>query len=163
MNFSQPRSNWLIVATLFLALVLMILPLPSWISWFRPQWVLLVLIFWGLALPNRVGLFAAWGSGLALDVLQNTVLGEHALVFTVVAYFVLRFQTRINFFPFWQKTAVILSLILLNNILQFWLERMLGNSAISGWYWLSAIPTLLFWPWVEMMLQHWQRRFVVRN
>jgi len=162
MNFSHPRSNWIIVATLLLSLVLMILPLPSGVSWFRPQWVLLVLIYWFLALPNRIDLFVAWSSGLALDVLQNTALGEHALVFTVVAYFVLRFQTRINFFPFWQKTAVILGLILLNNILQFWLERMLGNPVISGWYWLSVVPTLLFWPWVEMLLYHWQRRFNVR-
>ena len=161
MNFAYHRTNpiGLIIVTVLLALLLMLLPLPTWAQVLRPQWLLLVLIYWCLFLPGSAGLSLAWVSGLLLDILQNTTLGEHALIFTAVSYFVLRFQTRINFFPFWQKSAVILGLISTNHIFQVWLGGVLGHPVHNNLYWLSIGTTLLFWPWVSLLIQQCQRKF----
>lgn len=162
MYFSTSNSKWVIVTTLIFALLLMIIPLPNWLQVVRPQWFLLVLIYWSLTLPNKVGIFTAWAGGLLLDVLQNTLFGEHALIFTIVIYLVLRFRTRINFFPFWQKTAVILGLISLNQCLYFWLNEILSSQIRSTLYWASILTTLLFWPWTAAFLRYLQMRFNVR-
>lgn len=57
-----------IYLSLVVAMVLMILPLPDWVQIYRPNWVALVLIYWSMALPKRVGLWFAFFSGIILDV-----------------------------------------------------------------------------------------------
>ena len=80
------RGYLIIFLSFFLALVLTILPVPQWVMVFYPQWLLLVLLYWIIALPHRIGLVVAWCLGILLDGLYGTVLGEHALAFTVIAY-----------------------------------------------------------------------------
>ena len=69
--------------TLLLGMVLSVLPLPDFVppelGFVRPDWVAMVLIYWILALPHRVGLITAWIAGLGMDVLLGTLLGQHAL------------------------------------------------------------------------------------
>jgi rod shape-determining protein MreD len=152
----QSYSRWIILLSFFLAFVLTILPLPSWANWLRPNWVSLVLVSWILILPERVGLNTAWFSGLILDVLENVTLGEHALILTIIAYSVQKFHTRINFFPFWQKSLIFFGLFLLAQILQFWMEGFMGREINNILYWSPVLTTTIFWPWVTTLLAYWQ-------
>ena len=52
----QPNGYWVILLTFFAAYVLAVLPLPLWLLWARPEWVALLLIYWTIALPQRVGM-----------------------------------------------------------------------------------------------------------
>ena len=52
----------------------MILPLPDWVQTYRPHWVALILIYWNMALPQRVGLWSAFFIGLLVDTAQGTLL-----------------------------------------------------------------------------------------
>jgi len=161
MNLTHRNATWVIVTSFLLGLVLAILPLPNWANWLRPEWVLLILICWNLVLPIRVSVGAAWLCGLLMDILGNFTLGEHALIFTIVSYFVIKFGTRIIFFPFWQKSIIILGLLSLAQFLQIWLEGMMGNHINSYWYWLSVPVTTLLWPWVMALVQKWQEKYNV--
>jgi len=78
MTNNSGKTFFVIGISLLMSLVLTILPLPAWASWWRPQWVFLVLIFWMLTLPYRVGLGVAWIMGLIVDLLLGTTLGLHA-------------------------------------------------------------------------------------
>ena len=69
---------------LVVALVLMILPLPEWVQIYRPNFVTLVLIYWSMALPKRVGLWFAFFTGIILDTSQGTLLGQHTLALVVI-------------------------------------------------------------------------------
>ena len=72
---AEIRSNglWVIVVTFIVAMLLSVVALPDSIPWelgyLRPQWVVLVLIYWIIALPHRIGIVVAWLIGLLLDVL----------------------------------------------------------------------------------------------
>ena len=94
MKFMEHRGGGIIVLSFILALSLTIIPLPNIIEGLRPEFVSLTLIYWCMALPSRVGLGSAWTAGLFLDVLRDTLLGQHALALTLVAFFILQLHQK---------------------------------------------------------------------
>lgn len=145
--------------TLCLALILTILPLPNWAFWLRPEWVMLVLIYWCLALPERISVGIAWFLGLLMDVLQGTLLGQHALALAVVAYFIVKFHPRIRLFPIWQKSLIVFFLSVIYLALIYWVQGMMGVTPKTWEYWLPALTTTLLWPWVFFIMRDLRRRF----
>src|SRR5579885_2555535 len=106
--------NWFaIIVTLFIALVLALLPMPEWTIWLRPAWVLMVLIYWSITVPGRVGVGTAWVMGIIMDVLNDTLLGEHALAYTMVIYFVSRMHIRLRMYPLLQQGLSIWAFVFL--------------------------------------------------
>ena len=86
MTAARASGQWVIAASLLLALLLSVWPLPLWAQWGRPEWVAMVLIYWVLALPARVGIGVCWFTGLVLDILEGSPPGQNALALGVVAY-----------------------------------------------------------------------------
>ena len=82
----QQRSNaaWAIFLTFFLAYFLAIVPFPDWAMDYRPEWVPLVLIYWVMALPYRVGIGWAWLAGIILDILEGSTLGLNAMALVII-------------------------------------------------------------------------------
>src|SRR5690606_6480703 len=66
-------------ASVILALLLGLLPMPASIAVFKPYWVGLVLCYWLLEVPDRIGLGVAFVLGLAADLVYGTLLGEQAM------------------------------------------------------------------------------------
>ena len=62
-KFNKHHGGWIILGTLVLAALFTVLPLPDWLEAYRPEWVALVVIYWVVALPDRIGLFSAWITG----------------------------------------------------------------------------------------------------
>ena len=83
-------STAIIALTMAAGMVLAVMPLPGSVppelGYLRPDWVVMVLIYWIIALPHRVGIVTAWGTGLIVDVLLGSLLGQHALAYIVIAY-----------------------------------------------------------------------------
>lgn len=150
-----------ILLSLLVAMVLMIIPLPASVVWLRPQWVLMVLIFWTFTLPDRVGLLVAFVVGLLVDLLMASKLGEHALVYTIVCYFVVSYATRIQLYLLIQKTLVVFLLVIIAQLIEYWLQGLFGLH-LSDWrYWLSSVSSAILWPWVYMLLSDVKRRFKI--
>ena len=85
-KFNKHHGGWIILGTLVLAALFTVLPLPDWLEAYRPEWVALVVIYWVVALPDRIGLFSAWIAGFFMDVLEGSLLGLNALALALVAY-----------------------------------------------------------------------------
>jgi hypothetical protein len=83
---TRGHGNIAILASFVIALILTIVPLPEWMTPFRPEWVALTLIYWCMALPQRIGVTIGWSMGFVLDVIKGAVFGQHALALAVVAY-----------------------------------------------------------------------------
>ena len=79
MLFLRHKGGWVILLSFMLALLLDIIPLPLWVDRFRPDWPALILIYWSMALPHRVGIGSAWVLGLLVDAAKGTLIGQHAL------------------------------------------------------------------------------------
>jgi rod shape-determining protein MreD len=151
-------SRWLVLLSLGLALVLTLLPLPDWISELRPPWVALTLLYWNLAAPERVGVFWGWGMGLLLDAATATVLGQHALSLSVMAWAAVSLHRRLRLFPPFQQALAVWLLLLLERLVSLWVMGALSQPTPGLQYWLPAVTGLLFWPWIQILLRGLGRR-----
>jgi len=150
-----------VLFTLVLALVLTILPLPPWGEEFRPQWMALILIFWTLTLPARIGVFWAFGAGLVLDVAAGTLLGQHALSLSVPVYLAVELSPRIRNFPLPQQTLSVWVLLLLERLLSLWVLGATGQPTPTLAYWTPTFVGMFLWPWLFLLLRDLCRRLAV--
>jgi len=155
-----PRNGTrVILISLGVALFLTILPVPHWAEDFRPQWVVMTLVYWALALPARVGVFWAWGTGLLLDVTSGTLLGQHALSLSVPVYLALELHQRIRAFPLLQQSLSVWVLLLVERLLCLWVIGATGQPTPGLWYWAPTFVGMLLWPWLFILLRDLRRRF----
>lgn len=157
------RSGGLIIfATFVAALLLTVFPLPELLRLLRPQWHTLVLIYWVLALPDRIGVGIAWGLGILVDVLTGTLLGQHALTLSLIAFITLKQHQTIRLSPMWQQSLTILGLLLLEKLLHLWVIGTLSRLTSDWRFWVSLLIGALLWPWIYLILRDLRRRFQVR-
>jgi len=156
------QGGWIIFATFVLAAFFTVFPLPEWLESFRPEWVALVLIYWVLALPDRIGLFTAWLAGFFMDVLEGSLLGLNALALALVAYLSLSLYQRMRMFTAVQQSATVLILIGMHQLLSFWvLTANNQNTATNLIFMLSALSSAIIWPFVFIGLRYVRRTFQV--
>lgn len=153
------RVFGVVTLTLMLAMGLRILPLPE--PWFisNPDWVALVLLYWTMAIPERVGLGTVWIVGLLTDVLTGRIMGQHALAYSVSAYFGLKLYQRLRLYPLPQQSLWILVFLLTNQILILWTQNLRYVHAINWTYWLPALTGALAWPLVLVALRRIRRSY----
>lgn len=151
-----PVSRPFMVASLVVALALDLLPLGR-INW-TPDWVMVLLVFWSLHQPRSVGMGVAFVLGLALDVDQSTLLGQHALVYCMLVFGVQALQRRLLWFGPWWQALQLLPLFAGAHLLELVL-RLLGSGVLPGWETaLAPLLEALIWPLVSGLLLAPQRR-----
>lgn len=155
------QGGWIIVATFVIALMLTMLDLPDWAEMARPEWVAMVLIYWCMALPQRVGVGIAWILGLMLDVTRGAILGQYAMALALVAYLTLILHRRLRIYPLWQQGLAVLMLIAFEQMLVLWINGVTGHPPETWLYWLPSISSMLLWPWLFLILRDIRRRFQV--
>jgi rod shape-determining protein MreD len=147
--------------TVIVALMLAIMPLPDWAVQFRPDWVTLVLIYWALAFPFRIGVTIAWLTGLLLDVSYGTLMGQHAIGMVLVIYIIHIHHQRLRVASLLQQAIVIFFLLLIKQFLTLWVDGMLGRAPDSWLYFMPTITSTLLWPWTYLILRDLRRKFSV--
>lgn len=156
-------SNFKIAGvTLIVAFMLTIMPLPDWVVEFRPDWVTLVLIYWAMALPTRMGVTIAWLMGLMLDVSHGAILGQHALGLTLVVYIVHIQHQRLRVVSLVQQAIVIFFLLLLKQLIVLWVSGIVGHAPDTWLYFTPTITGALLWPWIYIILRDMRRKFGYR-
>ena len=154
-------SNMIIFVTFFIALLLTVIPLPEWIKPYRPQWVSLVLIYWCIALPHRVGIGTGFSLGILLDTLTSTLLGQHALGMVCIAFLAIQLHMRVRTFPLWQQALGILALLLLEHLCTYVIIDMTSQTPLNYSYWFAPLVGAVLWPWVFVTLRNVRRHFRV--
>lgn len=148
-----------ILGTLVVALLLTILPMPHWAVDYRPQWVALALVFWTMTLPQRVGIFWGFGTGVVLDVILGSVIGQHAFSLSVVCFLAVELYQRILPFPPWQQALSVWLLLLMERLLSLWILGATGQPTPSLGYWIPTFVGALLWPWIFMLMGGLRERF----
>lgn len=161
MRQGHHHGGWTITLSFIIALMLTMLPLPEMAEPFRPAWLIMVLIYWCMAVPDRVGVGIGWLMGLLLDVVNGALLGQYAIALSVIAFLTLRLHKRIRNFPVGQQALFIIFMVLIGQGLVLWIKGMIGQSPNSWLYWAPAITSGLLWPWVFLILRDLRRRFRV--
>lgn len=151
-------SGLRIAVTIITALVLTIVPLPESIRAARPDLLLLLVIYWSLSAPGTIGLMFAWLCGLAIDLLQGSVLGQHAAAFLLVGFLTHKFQLRMRIFPIYHQTLTVFMLLALYEFVVFWIDGIIGPAVTDWRRWLPVISSTILWPLLVAALDTWNRR-----
>lgn len=157
----QGYGYGVILLTFLAAFVLAVLPLPPWLQWGRPEWVALTLIYWCIALPQRVGIVTGLVMGLGLDVLEGALLGQNALAMVVVALLSLILYQRLRVYSLWQQAGVVFILVGINQLICQWVQNIEGVSSLPRLFLLPAFSSALLWPVVLHILRGLRRDFQV--
>ena len=158
---SRHHGGGVIILTFIIALLLTVIPLPDSVRYLRPDWVGLVLIYWCMALPERVGVTTGWFVGLMVDLLTGTLLGQHALSLTIVAWLTQKFHQRLRLVPVWQQSLTILVLLVLHQLLALWISRIIGRPGAPWFFWMPSVLGMIIWPLVHSTLRGMRRGFRV--
>ncbi len=151
------------IFTLIGAFMLAIMPLPEWAVEFRPDWVTLVLVYWAMALPTKIGVTIAWLCGLLLDVSYGTLMGQHAVGMVLVIYVIHLQHQRLRVASLLQQAIVIFFLLFIKQLLELWVDGMLGRAPDSWFYFMPTITSTLLWPWIYLILRDLRRKFSVEK
>ncbi|PHS68638.1 MAG: rod shape-determining protein MreD [Methylophaga sp.] len=147
----------IIIFSIIIAILLVLVPLPEELRFARPEWVVMTLIYWSMALPRRVGVGFAWVTGLLMDIILGGILGVYAFVYALVVYLIARFHLQLRQYPLWQQALTIMSLVLLVHVLTVVL-----SPKSAGWQlWLPAVTSTIMWPFVYAILRKCRRTFHV--
>lgn len=158
----QESSGYGVILLSFVAAyTLAVLPLPQWLLWGRPEWVALTLIYWAIALPQRVGMVTGLLLGVGLDVLEGAVLGQNAFALVVVALLSLTLYQRLRVYSLWQQASVVFVLIGINQLICQWVQNLEGAGAGSLLFLLPAFSSALLWPVVLHTLRGLRRYYRV--
>lgn len=147
-----------IIVTLIIALMLSMAPMPPWATNFRPDWVVLTLIYWSMTQPRTYSVGTAWAIGLVLDVANGTLLGQHALALCLVIYVTVKFHLQLRQFPPLQLTATVFALLSLYQFILFWVNGVAGVNAPAVTYWGPVLSGMVLWPLISMFLSGLQIR-----
>jgi rod shape-determining protein MreD len=151
-----------IVASFAVALMLTAMPLPDWATAWRPAWVLMVLIYWCMAVPDRIGVGVSWVLGLLVDVLKGTLLGQHAAIFAVVAFITVKTHRRLRVYPLIQQAAYVGLMLCLHALWTLWVRGIAGHSTQPSVYWLPVLTSVILWPWLFVILRDLRRKAQLR-
>ena len=137
-------------------LLLNLLPWGRWAG--MPDLLAVVLVFWNVNQPRRVGVGVAFVFGLIIDVHQGALLGQHALAYTLLSFFAITVHRRLLWFPLLSQAAQILPLFVAAHAVSL-LVRLMAGAAFPGWS-LAIAPLIeaALWPLVSVLLLAPQRR-----
>ncbi len=151
-----------ILLTFVLAYSLNLINYPDWMRHAEPDWVLLVLFYWCLAVPDRVGVGLGWLSGLVLDILYYALLGQHAIAKAFVAFVAVSDYRHIRLFALWEQCIVVLLVASMDIGITVWIYYVTSDTEIQLIYWQSALTSCLLWPVVYTLLRLLRHRTGIR-
>jgi len=160
-KLTRHHGGGVILFTFIVALLLTIMPLPEGVRYLRPDWVGLVLIYWCMALPERVGVGSGWVAGLLVDLLTGSVLGQHALALTIIAFLTIKFHQRVRLFPILQQAFTVLVLLVLHQLIALWISRFIGRPGVPWHFWVPSLIGMLIWPPAYSLLRGLRHGFRV--
>ena len=151
-----PVNPVFIWASLIVALLVDMVPLGR-AAW-APDLLALVIVFWSVHQPTRIGIGAAFVFGLCMDVHQSAMLGQHALSYTTLGFFAIMMHRRLLWYPVLSQAPQVLPLFAVSHLIELAI-RMIGGGAFPGWSLMIApLIEAAMWPLVSLILLAPQRR-----
>ncbi len=149
-----------ILLSLILSLALTIITFA--LGEFSPDWLYLTVIYWILAVPNSIGLIAAWFIGLLADVAFGSILGSNTLTFVVISFIIIKSYKFIRYLTVYQQSLIIFILLVLKQTILMWIDGSVGVqiSSFSAYYW-STFTSAIAWPLVFFTLRYVRRKYNV--
>ncbi|GEN23931.1 rod shape-determining protein MreD [Halomonas cupida] len=144
--------------TLLFALCLQVMPMAEgWQVW-RPDWLGLMLLYWCMHQPERVGVFHGFVLGLLLDLIEGAPLGQNALTLSLLAFLSALVYPRFRTYSLVQQAVLIFVLLGLSQLVEQWLRTLFGPFSMHLSFLLPSLIGAALWPWLATLFQALRRR-----
>lgn len=149
----RPVKGWFIVFSLAVALLLNLMPLGGVALVLWPDFVALTVLYWCINQPQRVGMSTAFGMGLLMDLGNASTFGQHALVYSIMAFSALALHRRLSNFGRGDQAPQI-GIILFSGQIIMLLTGLLQGAPFPGFgFFLASITGALVWPYFSWLLR----------
>ena len=151
----------IILLTLFLGLMLTIMMLP--LGYIAPEWILLINIYWALALPSNTKMLLAFVSGLFVDIVLGHPLGISSLSFVIFVYIILSLYNSLRYMTVPQQMIVLFILLIVKQHFFIWTFYMFGLDIDYQTLIMRSFVTAALWPLIYFSLRYARRKWVVNE
>ncbi len=141
-----------ILLSMLVMLILTIVHLPESFQFWRPEWLALIIIHWGMLFPKKIGFLSVWIVGLLVDTLLGNLLGQHALGYTIVLFLTMKMSERITPKTFLQQFFLVFIVLGTYLLVNLWILGISQNKPSNWTYWLPLISSILIWPILHSLL-----------
>lgn len=139
-------NDWRMIAiTLLAAFLLKQIPWQGWALLLRPDFVLVMLLFWAQRRESGISFALSFALGLVTDVQDGVVLGQHALAYCVGVFLVQFFRRRLAMFTLRHQALQIFPLLLLTEVVALMAGWISMRTPQGAWVLASALTGTLFW------------------
>jgi rod shape-determining protein MreD len=142
MHPSKLKSIYL---SLILAFICLLLPWSGLTLQLRPDFLLLVIIYWLIRAPNLCNVGTAWFVGLFVDLATGGIFGQYALAYTITAFFAVIYQRRLVLFNGTQQLFYVFLLLIISQVILLILKTFAGAQLLGWAYFLPSVTGVLLW------------------
>lgn len=140
-----PVTTGLIAVTVIVALLINLMPLPVRISEIRPDFCALVLVYWGIHQPRRVGFTVAFLLGLSIDLVEGSLFGQHALVYVIQLFAAIALSRRVLNFSLIGQSFHIVPLLMGGELVATAARLLAGDELPGLAHFLGPLIGALLW------------------
>lgn len=157
-EFSHPAKKSLIYLSLATAVLINLMPFDKVVLVLRPDFVALVLLYWNIHQPQQAGMGVAFLSGLVMDVIDTSIMGQHAIAYCLITFFALILHRRLRLFNAFRQIPAVLWILLFGQAAVF-LTGILAGTYIPEWYlFLASVTGALCWPLLVFLLGSFRKQ-----
>ena len=147
----------IILITIILGLFISLITLP--LGYYAPEWMLLIIIYWAIAVPSNNKLFIAFLIGIIADIVYGQILGISSLFYVLLVYFILRLYNSLRYMTIAQQAVVIFIFIFLKQHLLVWAYYIIDRNIDYQALLVGSIVTASIWPLIYYALRFIRRKF----
>ena len=151
------KRQLIILITIILGLFISLITLP--LGYYAPEWMLLIVIYWAIALPSNNKLFLAFLTGIIVDIVYGQVLGISSLFYVLLVYIILRLYNSLRYMTIAQQAVVLFIFIFLKQHLLVWAYYIIDRNIDYQALLVGSIVTASIWPLIYYTLRFIRRKF----
>ncbi|MGN0894442.1 MAG: rod shape-determining protein MreD [Succinivibrio sp.] len=142
----QSSFLYVLIPMLILSIIIQILHMPSSVSDYRPDLLVLVILFFSINNNFVLKLETSWCVGIILDLVTGAPLGINAFLITCQIYLINTQFKNFDKYSLWQQTIIIGLVNLVVNVIGYWIEHIIGQSYYETTFIIPSLVTALMWP-----------------
>ena len=151
----------IILLTLVIGLMLTLMMLP--LGYIAPEWILLINIYWAVALPSNTKMLLAFVSGFFVDIILGQPLGISSLSYVIFIYVILSLYNSLRYMTVPQQMIMLFLLLIVKQHFYIWTFYMFGLDIDYQTLIISTLTTAVLWPFIYFSLRFARRKWIVNE
>jgi rod shape-determining protein MreD len=133
------------------------------LGYIAPEWILLINIYWAIALPSNNRMLLAFVSGFFVDIVLGQPLGISSLSFVIFIYIILSLYNSLRYMTVPQQMIVLFILLIVKQHFFIWTFYMFGLDIDYQSLIISSFVTAALWPLIYFLLRYVRRKWIVNE